>query len=201
MADSRNAPWLRLFSPSDEQIMLRVQKQGDPEAFALLVRRWERPIQRLCTRMTGNPHLGEELAQDTFARLFEFRSQYRHDARFSTYLWRIALNLCCDEHRSIKRDHPVPERKQGREEKCVPVAAPDAAPDAVVLGDERAELVRKALAQLGEGYRSVVVLRHYEGLKFREIADTLGIPEGTVKSRMAEGLSQLARLLRPRLEA
>jgi RNA polymerase sigma-70 factor (ECF subfamily) len=71
------------------------------------------------------------------------------------------------------------------------------APDISLVEDERAEAVRRALLQVAEPYRVVVVLRHYEGLKFREIADVLDIPEGTVKSRMAEALTQLNKLLNP----
>src|SRR6185436_18375823 len=69
------------------------------------------------------------------------------------------------------------------------------APDSQLIGDERAEAVRRALVELAEPYRVVVVLRHYEGLKFREIGDVLGIPEGTVKSRMSEALTQLSKRL------
>ena len=71
------------------------------------------------------------------------------------------------------------------------------APDALLLRREQGQLVRDAIGQLSESYRSVVILRHYENLKFREIAEVLGIPEGTVKSRMAEALTQLHRILCP----
>ncbi|PYK97720.1 MAG: hypothetical protein DME19_15310 [Verrucomicrobia bacterium] len=92
-----------LFSMTDEQAMGRVQAQDDPRAFARLVERWEEPIRRLCARMTGDPHRGEDLKQDTFARVFEKRKSFRPTARFSTWLWRIALNLCYDELRRINR--------------------------------------------------------------------------------------------------
>ena len=78
--------------------------------------------------------------------------------------------------------------------------APEPMPDDAAVMNESAALVREALLTLGESYRSVVVLRHYQDLKFREIADALGIPEGTAKSRMAEAMSQLARLLQPVFE-
>ena len=77
--------------------------------------------------------------------------------------------------------------------------APAASPEKSLVNDERAQSLRRALQQLPEHYRDVVVLRHYEGLKFREIADVLQIPEGTVKSRMAEALTRLTRRLRPGL--
>src|SRR2546427_726937 len=78
-------------------------------------------------------------------------------------------------------------------------AAPEPPPDKSLVDQERSELVRGALMQLSEAYRTVLVLRHYENLKFREIAGVLEVPEGTVKSRMAEALTQMGRLLKPML--
>src|SRR5262245_15379760 len=88
-----------LFSISDEQAMGRVETQDDHAAFAQLVRRWEKPIQNLCTRMLGDAHRAEDLAQDVFARVFAKRSEYNPTAKFSTWIWRIALNRCYDELR------------------------------------------------------------------------------------------------------
>ncbi len=168
-----------LFAITDEQAMWRVQTQDDEHAFAQLVRRWEVPIQRLCARMTGDLHRAEELAQEAFARVFAKRKDYQPTGRFSTWLWRIAVNLCYDELRRRKRRDAEP------------------APDVSLLDQERGELVRAALMKLPEAYRTVLVLRHYENMKFREIAAVLDVPEGTVKSRMAEALTQMARLLKP----
>src|SRR5215472_8843481 len=91
------------FGISDEQAMWRVQQADDEAAFALLVRRWEGPIQRLCERMTGDAHAAEDLAQETFVRVFAGRKEYQPDGKFSTWLWRIALNLCYDELRRRQR--------------------------------------------------------------------------------------------------
>src|SRR5579872_6463787 len=88
-----------LFSQTDEEAMLRVKMSDDHQEFARLVKRWEEPIRRLCSRMTGDPHSGEDLKQETFSRLFEKRGQYQPGGRFSTYLWRIALNSCYDHLR------------------------------------------------------------------------------------------------------
>jgi len=198
----RTAPFASLrslFVITDEQAMWRVQTQDDETAFAHLVRRWEGPIQRLCLRMTGDLHRGEDLAQEAFTRVFAKRKDYQPTGRFSTWLWRIALNLCYDELR----------RRQRREETSLDgmcgeamaaleaFVAPEPTPDKSLVEQERSELVRKALMQLSETYRTVLVLRHYENLKFREIAAVLDVPEGTVKSRMAEALTQMSRLLRP----
>ena len=188
---------------TDEQAMWRVQSQDDAHAFAKLVERWEAPIQRLCTRMTGDTHRGEDLAQETFTRLFARRKDYQPTGKFSTFLWRVAMNLCYDE---LRRIHRRAEDSLDEDETTETLAslesfiAVEPTPDVWLLEQERAELVRQAVLRLPEVYRSVVVLRHYENLKFREIADVLDIPEGTVKSRMAEGLTQLGRLLKPQLE-
>ena len=96
--------------------------------------------------------------------------------RFSTFLWRVALNLCYDELRRIKRrpESPLPHADFEGDEELITFAAADPAPDAQVLRDEESALVRHAVLRLSEACRSVVVLRHYEGLKFREIAKCLG---------------------------
>jgi RNA polymerase sigma-70 factor, ECF subfamily len=190
-----------LFSMTDEQAMWRVQTEDDPGAFAQLVRRWEGPIRDLCTRMTGDLHAGEDLAQEAFARVFAKRASYRQSARFSTWLWRIALNACYDELRRRRQRSEVPLVDEA-DESGESLAQPDecvALPDAHLVALEEGELVRRALLQLPEIYRAVLVLRHYEDLKIAKIAEILEIPEGTVHSRLAEGLARLTRLLEPRL--
>lgn len=185
-----------LFAASDEQAMWRVQMQDDAEAFAELMRRWERPIQNLCTRMTGDRHRGEDLAQETFLRIYMRRKEYQPSSKFSTYLWRVALNVCYDELRKRKR------HRESSLDQVESLDAMDELPDGTpatstwIEAEERATEVRAALQQLAEPYRAVVVLRHYEDLKFREIAEVLAIPEGTVKSRMAEAMTQLSKILR-----
>lgn len=181
--------------------MWRVRQADDQVAFAQLVRRWLGPIQRLCERMTGDVHAAEDLAQDAFVRVFTRRREYEASGKFSTWLWRIALNLCYDELRRRQRREKTIFENQGEE----PVAAleglmsPEAPPDKSLLDRERAALVQRALDELPEIYRTVLVLRHYEDLKFREIAEVLGVPEGTVKSRMADAMTLFGRSVKPKL--
>ncbi len=191
-----------LFSPSDEQLMWRVQTEDDPHAFAELVRRWEGPIQRLCARITGDLHRAEDLAQEAFARLFARRKAYRGASKFSSYLWRIALNLCYDELRRVnhRREAILDEQLPGEGSFAETVASPTPGPDEEVATDESGAVVRRAVMALPDQYRSIIVLRHYENLKFREIADVLELPEGTVKTRMTEALNLLARLLKDSLD-
>src|SRR3954471_1771651 len=92
-----------LFSRTDEETMWRVKIEDDHRAFAQLVERWEEPIRRLCTRMTGDEHRGQDLKQETFSRLYQKRQTYEPVGRFSTYLWRIALNVCYDDLRRVNR--------------------------------------------------------------------------------------------------
>lgn len=190
-----------LISISDEQAMWRVQNEDDHRAFTLLVERWEERICRLCIRMVGNSHSAEDLSQEAFSRLFAKRKDFDPGKRFSTYLWRIALNLCYDELRrmSRRRESAIDEADPAGITSLEEYAVEAGGPDARLVEREEAELVREAVLQLPEIYRSVLVLRHYENLKLREIAEVLEVPEGTVNSRIAEGLVRLTRVLEPRL--
>ncbi len=181
--------------------MMRVKEKGDHAAFALLVNRWQGPITRLCVRMMTDQQRGEDLAQETFSRLFQKRATYQPTGKFSTYLWRVAMNLCYDELRHRKRqwEREFESLDQDGRERQDRLAVDDCTPLDEAAHNEEADLVRAAVAKLPEAYRSVLVLRHYEGLKLREIAEVLDIPAGTVNSRMAEALSRLARLLGPKL--
>jgi RNA polymerase sigma-70 factor (ECF subfamily) len=186
------------FSASDEQLMWRVKLHDDESAFAKLMERWESPIRNLCARMTGDLHEAEDLCQTAFTRVFARRADWEPQGKFSTFLWRVALNLCHDHQRKVSRRQEWP---------LEPVAGDDSAAWAEPGSDEplpsehaslreRADLVQWALAKLRPLHREIVVLRHFEGLKFCEIAEVLSIPEGTTKSRMAEALSHLQSLLK-----
>jgi len=185
---------------TDEQAMWRVQMHDDNQAFAQLLNRWEGPIKRLCIRMLNDEHKAEDMTQEAFARIYAKRKDFQHGSKFSTFIWRVATNLCLDELRRLKRRRELtilPQTMDSSETDIweeLPSERPG--PDDEAVTDEQAELVRRAVAQLPEHYRSVVVLRHYEDLKFREIADVLEVPEGTVKSRMAEALSLLNQSLK-----
>ena len=188
-----------IFSLSDEQAMWSVQMHDDSQAFAQLVARWEDPIKRLCIRMLSDEHKAEDMTQEAFARIYAKRKDFQHGSKFSTFLWRIATNLCLDELRRIKRRREFSVLPQthdsGETDIFDDLPSREETPDYAAAQDEHAALVRKAVMQLPDHYRSVVVLRHYEDLKFREIADVLGIPEGTVKSRMSEALTLLGHSL------
>jgi RNA polymerase sigma-70 factor (ECF subfamily) len=181
--------------------MWRVQTTDDNAAFSQLVQRWEQPILRLCARMMGNLHQAEDLKQETFTRIFVHRKDYRQGSRFSTWLWRIALNLCYDElrkrrrHREFSIEDGVDDARYGGDQ-----VSDEASPDSRLATREECELVRCALLRLPEAHRAVLVLRYCEGLKMREIAEILEIPETTASSRIAVGLAQITRLLEPQFD-
>jgi RNA polymerase sigma-70 factor (ECF subfamily) len=193
---------LSLFAQTDEQAMWRVQSQGDHQAFGRLVERWEKPILQLCARMTGDAHRGEDLKQEAFVRVFARRADFRPEAKFSTWLWRIALNLCYDELRKTKRRSECAlENDPDDAANAVPeLASDEPAPDRQLVQAEEGHLVRQALLRLSEECRTVLVLRYCEGLKLREIAEILDLPKTTVCSRIALGLSQISRILEPKLD-
>jgi RNA polymerase sigma-70 factor, ECF subfamily len=192
-----------LGSRTDEEAMWRVKLYDDSQDFDRLVKRWEEPIRRLCARMVGDAHRGEDLKQETFLRLFQKRAGYEPKSRFSTFLWRIALNLCYDELRRQKRrrEFLLTSDTVVDGDSVVEPASDSAGPDVRAADLEEGELVRRAVMQLPDIYRSVIVLRHYEDMKLARIAEVLEIPEGTVNSRMAEALARLSRMLEPKLKS
>lgn len=186
---------------NDEQAMWRLQMQNEHTAFVQLLERWEQPVLRLCARMVGDPHRAEDLKQETFARVFARRKEFRPNGKFSTWLWRIALNLCYDELRRRHRHGECPLEKDSPDATSAPreLASEEPGPDLCLAAQEESELVRQALLRLPEHQRAALVLRYCEGLKLREIADVLEIPETTASSRIAVGLVQLTRFLEPEL--
>jgi RNA polymerase sigma-70 factor, ECF subfamily len=192
---------LPLFPMTDEQAMWRVQTADDHAAFVQLVQRWEQPILRLCARMTGDLQQGEDLKQEAFTRIFVRRKDFRQGSKFSTWLWRIALNLCYDELRKRHRhgesslEEAADDSEHARE-----LVSEQPSPDLLSASREECELVRCALLRLPEARRAVLVLRYCEGLKLREVAEILEIPETTASSRIAVGLAQITRLLEPQFD-
>ena len=181
--------------------MVRVQEGNDSRAFSLLHNRWHPKIERFCRWQLGDAHRGEDVAQDVFMRLFAKRGQYRQDGSFSSYIWRLAVNGCYDELRRRQRKPVLSLSVEDDEGNCgeAYLEADELSVEDVFMEQEEGQLIKQALQKLPEMYRSVIILRHYEGLKFREIAEVMDIPEGTVSSRMAEALNRLEEMLKPEI--
>lgn len=196
-----------LLDHSDEYLMKQVSREGDEEAFSQLSARWHSRIVVLCYRLLGSAERSEDLAQDTLLKIYKHRESYTSSGKFSHYIHRIALNLCRDELRRIKRqpecslDSLVHRGDAGDEPRAFEFVDPGAPSAFTILdGGERRTLVREAIESLPEMYREIVILKQFQSLKFRDIAEVLGIPEGTAKSRMSAALDLLAAVLCPKLE-
>lgn len=173
---------------NDADLMLRVRGQNDEAAFALLVARHQKTLLNFFTR-SGVQYDSEDLVQQTFLRLYRYRQRYVATAKFTTFLFLLARQVWIDELRRRQRRERLIERLvvEPHEEFTAP-----ADPSAGVAGD--LDLAR-ALAALPEGLRQVVELAVYQELPYAEVAAILGIPVGTVKSRMFNALAKLRALL------
>jgi RNA polymerase sigma-70 factor (ECF subfamily) len=187
-------------SVTDELLMLRYQR-GDRSAFAELLRRHETPLYNFVLRHTGSPSAAEDLTQEAFLRVVQRAAEFKHEARFSTWVYTIARNLCVDHGRKMKlRRHPSLEQQagDGSGRPLLEVVA-DRAPGADVArsaewNDMRRSIVR-AVEALPEDQREVFLLREVANLPFKEIADVTGAAENTVKSRMRYALERLRTAL------
>ena len=180
--------------PTDEDLLLAV-RDGHSDSLGVLVARWEVPLLRFVSRLVDRPDDARDVCQETFLRVLDKAYAFRDGARFSTWMYQIALNLCRDQTRRKRRwgrllvTPTSTESDTPREH-----AAPDSLatnPAAAFADTERRGAVRRALSGLPREQREVLLLKEYEGLKFREIADVLGVPESTVKSRMYAGLDAM----------
>jgi RNA polymerase sigma-70 factor, ECF subfamily len=169
--------------------------EGDSSAFDLLVERWERKIRGAVFRMVGSDDEARDVTQEAFLKAYRGLSSFKKEARFSSWLYQIALNLCRDRARR-RRGRPMVSLDDLDEGG---VSLRELGPSALDMLEELdlGRLVAKAVAMLPEEQREVVVLKEYEGLTFLEIAQVLGIPVSTVKTRLYRALGQLkVRLVR-----
>jgi len=172
---------------------------GDATGWEDLVRLHTRRIYALCYRFTGRDAEAQDLTQEIFLRVFRTLPSYRSaEGSFVTWLTRLGRNLLIDHYRRTKQDRatePIEEQLPVLEQKEYTGQA-SVQPDSVLAGREASEVLQAALAKLSPELREPVVLRDLQELEYREIADVLKIPEGTVKSRLNRGRAELARLLR-----
>lgn len=196
----------------DDELMERFQK-GDEDAFTLLVRRHEKPLINFIAQFIGDRDSAEDLAQDTFIRIFQAAPRYKPGrAQFNTWMYHIASNLCKNELRNRARrgrhwvDNTVKDEEEDAGagiESRIANAPADASyePDVVLQRKELRDALRKAIAALPEQYREPLVLRDIQGLSYEEISKVLGIRAGTTKSRINRARLILKDKLKPFMEA
>jgi RNA polymerase sigma-70 factor (ECF subfamily) len=189
--------------PTDEELMVRFQG-GDRPAFALLVRRHKTRLYNFALRQIGNGSAAEEVVQDAFVRVVQSATEFRHAARFSTWLYTIARNLCVDQarKRALRRHPSLDERASdvdGLDASGLNLAERTADAGANVertaVAGEIRERVLEALYGLPDEQREVFLMREVGSLPFKDIAEIVGVSENTVKSRMRYALEHLQAAL------
>ena len=185
-------------SQTDEELVA-LATAGDLDCFNQLVARWERPIYALAYRTLGREEDARDVVQEAFLRAFRGLRGFRGQAKFSSWLYRITLNLCRDWIRRERRA-PVVQLPEGTDpiEVADERVAPAESVEDLVARKQMSEAVARAMSELPEEQRVAILLKEYHGLTFQEIADQLDCPLSTVKTRLYQGLSVLRRRLERR---
>jgi RNA polymerase sigma-70 factor (ECF subfamily) len=182
---------------SDEELVARATA-GDQESFNQLVVRWERPIYALAYRTLGREDDARDVVQEAFLRAFRGLKGFKGQAKFSSWLYRITLNLCRDWLRRQRRA-PIVQVTDSSGEDVVDIAeqmpSPAESVEELVARREMSAAVARAMAELPEEQRTAILMKEFHGLTFQEIADALDCPLSTVKTRLYQGLSVLRRRL------
>jgi RNA polymerase sigma-70 factor (ECF subfamily) len=179
---------------TDEELVAR-SVGGDADSFNELILRWERPIYALAYRTIGREEDARDVCQETFLRAYRALPGFRGQAKFSSWLYRIALNLCRDWVRRERRTPVVQPPEDGDLMELAAAAEPSESIEDLVARKDLARAVERAMALLPEEQRTAIVLKEYHGLTFQEIADLVGCPLSTVKTRLYQGLTVLRREL------
>jgi RNA polymerase sigma-70 factor (ECF subfamily) len=189
-------------SLSDEDLMARVAEDDD-RAFPELVRRFQGRVTNLISRILNDRTGSDDLAQEVFVRVFVHRRNYRRGSKFSTWLFTIAANLAKNEiRRRVRRRNwfSLDALTEVLNDSFIQLADPTENRDVVIEREQLQGEVGKAIAAVPEKYRLALVLRDIEGLAYEEIAEVLGVPGGTVRSRINRARSMLKRRLQPLLK-
>ena len=182
-----------------ERELVQRAKQGDEESFAALVEQNQGRIYNLALRMTGNPDDALELSQEAFLNAWKGLGKFQGDSSFATWLYRLTSNVCIDFLRREKRRNALSMTiSLDDEEEARQAELPDErfSPHVEAERRERQETLRAGLSTLSAEHRRVLILRELEGLSYGEIAQVLGLEEGTVKSRIARARLALRNYLK-----
>ena len=204
---SVDQPGLPDDKPADSDAML-VERAvaGDQKAFGLLVIKYQRRIQRLIGRMVRDVDLVEDIAQETFIRAYRALAQFRGEAQFYTWLYRIAVNTAKKALMDLKRNPTVSENayKSADDDETSAIEnelTSSETPDAVLASKEIAEIINTAMEALPEELRQAITLREIEGLSYEEIAEVMNCPIGTVRSRIFRAREAISEKVKPLLES
>lgn len=196
-------------TPDSDAMLVQRTLAGEQRAFDLLVIKYQRRVERLIGRMVRDVDLVPDIAQETFVRAYRALAQFRGDAQFYTWLYRIAVNTAKKQLLELKRDPLVfqsqlqggdDDETSGGERELNPHVADAETPDAVLASKEIAQAVNAALEALPEELRMAITLREMEGLSYEEIAQALDCPIGTVRSRIFRAREAISNRIKPMLD-
>ena len=181
-------------SPEAIETLIQRCLQGDQTAWDAIVRMYWRKVFNVAYKFVGKHEEAEDLAQEIFLKIFKSLDTFDRRANFQTWLVSVSRNLCIDHYRSVRKERQTIDRAVDASE--LTPASNDPGPMAALEQRDRLTLLRDALAALPDALRTAVLMRDIHELSYQEIADRLGLPEGTVKSRINRGRAELARQIR-----
>jgi RNA polymerase sigma-70 factor (ECF subfamily) len=181
-------------SPDAIETVIQRCLQGDQSAWDVIVRQHWRKVFNIAYKFVGKHDEAEDLAQDIFLKVFKSLDTFDRRANFQTWLVSVSRNLCIDHYRSVRKERETINRDVDAGE--LSPASPDESPFDAIEQRDRVTLLRQALAALPESLRMAVLMRDIQERSYQEIADALHLPEGTVKSRINRGRTELARQIR-----
>ncbi|MGC5325170.1 RNA polymerase sigma factor SigW [Brevibacillus sp. SYSU BS000544] len=181
-----------------EKRLVERAKRGERDAFAELIEIYKDKIFQLAYRMVGNRQEAEDIAQETFLRVYANLHMYDSSYKFSTWIYRIATNLCIDRGRKKKPDFSLDEEADGSTglDWHSRLSSKEKSPEEKIVTKEVQETVQDALSELAPKYRSIMILRYIEDLSLQEISDVLKLPVTTIKTRIHRGREALRGKLR-----
>ncbi len=186
----------------DEEAFVKRLQARDEAAFNELVLAYERRVFALVFRMLGRREEAEDLAQEVFVQVFKAIDQFRGESKLSTWIYRIAVNLCKNRTKYLSRRHAGSEDDVDAMADRAPLSSAKGVsvgdvgrPDELVEGMQLEVLVKRAIAQIDTDFRQVLILRDVEDMSYEEIASVTGLAEGTVKSRIHRARAQLRALV------
>lgn len=195
--------------PDPDFVLVQRTLQGDQRAFEMLVVKYQRRVERLIGRMVRDTDLVPDIAQETFIRAYKALGQFRGDAQFYTWLYRIAVNTAKKQLLELKRDPLVTmsalksqedDETSGGELELNGQVADAETPEALLASKEIAQAVNEAMAALPKELGQAIALREIEGLSYEEIAQALDCPIGTVRSRIFRAREAISARIKPMLE-
>lgn len=181
---------------SDEELISEFQQNGTEEAFGIIVQRYKNPLINYVFRFLGDYEACSDVVQETMIKVYRYKDSYSSVAKFSTWVYTIAGNLARTEYRRQRRQNIFSINDYGEEHQTYDLPDETYRPDVATDSGIKDEIIQKALLKVKDAYREAVILRDIEGMSYEEIAEILGVNEGTVKSRINRGRAQLQDLLK-----